>query len=241
MGSATAHSRVLIATLLFLAAALAAEPAGSGRVRMPETAPRLADYQPPPVPGPLERLATEGRLTQTVRATTYDDWLAPHPLIEEAAAALVDGLAPYAGGVYITSVSRAPEEQRQLMREGRSRFWAVNRSKHLLGGFAADVAFVRRRLPMWRLRLIAERELEARLGPEKAKLLRVVSEARCLHVEIDSRNGRELIEARVNALKHWGILKSKPADRNPVPHLDDYVSEDAWRLRPRRPLEALPG
>jgi hypothetical protein len=241
LGTATAHRREVIATLLFVAASLASERAGSGPALAPVAAPRLGDWVAPPEPGPLERLASAGRLTPTVRAATYDDWLLPHPLIEEAAAALVEGLTPYARGVFVTSVARAPNEQLKLMKDRRFRSWAVDRSKHLLGGYAADIGFVQRRQPMWKLRTLAERELHERLGPQKAKLLRVVSEARCLHIEIDSHHGRELIEARVNALVHWGILKAKPTDQNPVPHLKDYVPEDDWRQRPRRPLEALPG
>lgn len=241
MGLPTIQHPTLLSVVLFALVSLSPGPAGSGDLRVPEFAPRIADRPRPLPPGPIEVLRQQGRLTAKVRIDTYDERLKPHPVIEEAAAILVDGLAPFAGGVYLTSLSRAPDEQRELMRSRPYRFWAIERSKHLMGGFAADIGFVRRRTPMGKIRDHAEALLKERMGEEKARLVRVVAEARCIHIEIDSRTGREDIEARANVMHRWGIVKSPPDDENPVPHIKDYVPEAHWTKRPKRPLRPAPG
>jgi hypothetical protein len=241
VGFATLHNPTLVGVVLFALVSLTPAPAGSGDLRLPEFAPLLTDRPRPEPPGPLELLRRQGRLTATVRIDTYDERLQPHPVIEEAAAILVDGLKPWAAGVYLTSLSRAPDEQRELMRKRPYRFWAIERSKHLMGGFAADLGFVRRRTSMAKLRDLAEALLRERMGEEKARLVRVVAESRCIHIEIDSRTGREDIEARANVMHRWGIVKSPPDDENPVPHIKDYVPEAHWTKRPKRPLRPAPG
>lgn len=204
-----------------------------GGPQAPVTAPALRDRPLPAGPSPLERVAQAGHFAPSVRLSTYDDRLTPHPLIAEATATLLEGLSPYAGRVVLTSLSRAPREQRSLLRQRRYRAFAVPRSKHLMGGFAADVGFVARRVPMWRMRQLAEELLEDRLGIEKARLLRVVAETRCLHLELDSITAREELEVRARNLHRWGIVKAPPAEDNPVPAVTDYVPEAVWRRRPR--------
>lgn len=240
MGLVTVHNPTWVSLVVFVLLSLAPARAGSGDVNGVDVGPRLGDRPMPVPPGPIELLAQQGWLTKTVRTDTYDERLQPHPVIEEAAAILVEGLKPHAAGVYLTSLSRAPDEQRELLRKRHYRFWAIERSKHLMGGFAADIGFVRRRATMNKLRDLAEALLKERMG-DKAQLVRVVAEARCLHIEIDSQTGREDIEARANAMHRWGILKNPPDTANPVPHLKDYVTEDAWSRRPKRPLTPLPG
>ncbi|MFZ9887661.1 MAG: hypothetical protein ACO3JL_09165 [Myxococcota bacterium] len=204
-----------------------------GVPQAPVTAPALRDRPAPPPPSPLERAAQAGHLAPSVRLSTYDARLTPHPLIEEASAALLEGLTPYAARVVLTSLSRAPREQRSLLRQRRYRAFAVPRSKHLMGGFAADVGFVARRVPMARMRQLAEEVLEESLGIEKARLLRVVAETRCLHLELDSVTAREELEVRARNLHRWGIVKAPPDGDNPVPAVTDYVPEAVWRRRPR--------
>lgn len=241
MGVAAIQHAQRLGSVLFAMVALSPTAAGSGDLRVPAFAPRISDSPHPEPPGPIEVLRQAGRLTPRVRIETYDERLRPHPVIEEAAALLVEGLAPYAEGVYLTSLSRAPDEQRELMRSRPYRFWAIERSKHLMGGFAADIGFVGRRASMAKIRDAAEAMLHERMGTEKARLLRVVAEARCIHIEIDSRTGREDIEARANAMHRWGIVKSPPDGENPVPHIKDYVPEEHWTKRPRHPLLPAPG
>jgi hypothetical protein len=234
----TAIPAVLVAATVFFAP----HATSSGDLRLMEHAPRIEDRAPDPEPSLLDELREEGRFTPHVRTQTYDEKLRPHPLIEEAVSVVLDGLRPYARGVYVTSLSRAPEDQRRLMKRRRYRYWTIQRSKHLLGGFAADIGFVRRRTSMWKLRDKAEELILANLGEEKAKKLRVVRESRCIHIEIDTREGREDIEQRAQAMWRWGILASPPPDGpNPVPSLSDYVPERHWRKAPRRMLQALPG
>ncbi len=241
MAVTTMHSPLLVSLALFTLVSLTPAKTSMGDLRVLALAPRIGDRPRPEPPGPLELLRQQGRLTATVRIDTYDERLNPHPVIEEAAAILVEGLKPHAAGVFLTSLSRAPDEQRELMRKRRYRFWAIERSKHLMGGFAADIGFVRRRASMAKLRELAEGLLRERMGESKAALVRVVAESRCLHIEIDSRTGREDIEARANVMHRWGILKNLPGDENPVPHLKDYVSEADWTKRPKRPLRPAPG
>jgi hypothetical protein len=229
-------------TATLLACAILFSPAvtSSGDMRVNEFAPRITDREPQPGPTLLDELRARGRFTPTVRTETYDDRLAPHPLIEEAVAVLTEELRPYARGVYVTSLARAPEDQMRLKSERRYRYWTTDRSKHLLGGFAADIGFVRRKTNMWKLRAIAERALVEKLGEEKAKKLRVVRESRCIHVEIDTVHGREDIERRVDALFRWKMIRDKPVGPNPVPSLEDYIPERTWMTVPRNTLVALP-
>lgn len=226
----------LLFGLLFL---LPARGVSSGDPRLADFAPRLADVPPPkPVPA-LKQLDENGHLVPWVRTATYGGWLEPHPLIEEATLALVQGLSPFADGIYVTSLSRAPADQRRLMRESRYRGWTVKRSKHLLGGFAVDLGFVNRKVGMRKLEAEANQVLREQLGPEKARLLRVVREAFCIHIEISSVTGRHLIQQRTEAMVRWGILKRQP-DQHVVPSLWDYVPEQQWLAIPKNPLLALP-
>jgi hypothetical protein len=226
---------ILAGTTLFAPAVTSSED-----LRLNSFAPRLHDREPAPPPTILDELRERGRFTPTVRTETYDDRLEPHPLIQEALPIVTEELAPYAKRVFVTSLARTPEDQLRLMSKRRYRYWTTARSKHLLGGFAADIGFVRRKTNMWKLRAIAERVLKERLGEEKAKKLRVVRERRCLHIEIDTQFGREDIEQRVDALYRWKMIHDKPEGPNPVPALEDYVLENRWRTMPKNWLKALP-
>lgn len=218
---------------------LPARGVSSGDPQLYEEAPSLFDVPPPPAPSVRQRLFESGSVVPWARLATYGGWLEPHPLIEEAVLALVEGLSPLAEGVFVTSLSRAPADQRRLMQQSRYRGWTISRSKHLLGGFAADIGFVDKRASMRRLEAEAERVLQERLGAERAGLLRVVREARCIHVEISSITGRHLIERRTEAMLRWGILR-RPPEGHPVPSLTDYVPERQWLATPKKPLAALP-
>jgi hypothetical protein len=213
----------------------------SDDLRRAEFAPVIFDQKMPDPPGTLEKLKKRGRFTPTVRTETYDGRLKPHPLIEEAAAILVEELRPYAKAVYVTSLVRGPEDQLRLMKKRRYRYWTTKRSKHLLGGFAADIGFVRRKTNMWKMRAKAEKILIEKMGEERAKMVRVVRESRCIHIEIDSQYGREDIRARAKLLHEWGIVHEFPDGWNPVPPLDSYVLERDWVRGPRDVVEAVPG
>jgi hypothetical protein len=221
---------LLAATVLFSPAVTSSDD-----LRPNAFAPRIHDAASEVMaePGVLDELRARGRFTPTVRTETYGDRLAPHPLIEEAVAVVVEELGPYAKGVFVTSLSRAPEDQMRLMSKRRYRYWTTSRSKHLLGGFAADIGFVRRTTNMWKLRRLAENAILEKLGEEKAKKLRVVRESRCIHIEIDTQGGREDIERRVEALVRWKMIQVKPEGPNPVP-------ERRWHHMPRNWLTALP-
>lgn len=200
--------------------------------------PALADMTPVgATPDPLARIAKRHQLTPTARAVTYDR-VETHPLIIRAADILSDQLRPWAEGVYITSLSRSPEDQFRLMRERRTRRWATQRSKHL-AGLAVDVGFVGRRTSTWKLRDKAQAILEQELGLEAASLLRVVRERHCIHVEIDTYKGRDIIVERARHLENLGIVEEHPEARHPVPELSHYVPEGIWTAT-RAYLEPLP-
>lgn len=232
-----ATAALVAGTILFAPGVTSSED-----LRLNDFAPRLHDRDSAPAERTvLEELKARGRFTPTVRTQTYDARLRPHPLIAEALPIVTEALAPYAKRVYVTSLARAPEDQMRLMSKRRYRYWTTDRSKHLLGGFAADIGFVRRRTNMWKLRRLAEEAIVEQLGEERAKKLRVVRESRCLHIEIDTVNGREDIEKRVDALYRWNMIHEKPEGPNPVPALDNYIPERRWRTMPRDWLQALPG
>jgi hypothetical protein len=226
MGERAIHSVGITATLLAAVVFFAPAATSSDDLAVNAFAPRIGDQREVPEDiSLLDDLRREGRFTPQVRTQTYDERLRPHPL----------------RGVYVTSLSRGPADQRRLMSRRQYRYWAIDRSKHLLGGFAADIGFVRRRTSMWKLRQLAEDMIYAELGEEKAKKLRVVRESRCIHIEIDTFEGREDIQQRAHAMWRWGILRSPPEGPNPVPALSDYVPERHWRTLPKRTLQALPG
>lgn len=176
---------------------------------------------------PLLRMAIRNQLTPTARLKTYDR-IETHPLIIEAADILTDRLRPYAKGVYVTSFTRSPEDQKRLLKEKRSKYWATQRSKHL-SGLAADVGFVKRRVSTHRMRDIAEKILKEELPPAQFELLRIVRESYCIHVEIDTRKGRDIIVQRKEEMENLGIVKLSTAEaKYPVPKLGDYVNERAW-------------
>jgi len=184
---------------------------------------------------PVDRIARRGQVGPNVRTELYGS-VEVHPLIQDAADILSKELTRYAGRVVVTSMARAPEDQRRLMRKGRYRGWAIPRSKHLMG-LALDLGFSGRRASMWRLSHKAEEILNEKLGPETASLLRVVPEATCIHVEIDTRAGRDIIEARRAELADVGALTTADTGFHPVPNLGQYVPEEVWEQAPRDVLE----
>ena len=175
-----------------------------------------------------------------MRADAFGGALEAHPLVVEAAYHVVNDLSRYArNGAFVTSLVRTPEDQSRLNRIRQYRWWTTPRSKHLMGGLAVDIGFVGRRASMTTLAKKAEQVLIRRLGKEKAALLRVVREARCLHIEIDSRTGREILEERANALANLGIAPYDEAF--PVPLLRAYTPEKLFLTRPReKVVAALP-
>ncbi len=191
-------------------------------------------------PWHIRNLRRRRRVTPNVRSSAFGGAIEAHPLVVEAAYHLVNDLSRYArNGAFVTSLVRTPEDQTRLNRIRRYRWWTTPRSKHLMGGLAVDIGFVGRRASMTALAKKAERVLIRRLGKEKAKLLRVVRESRCLHIEIDSTNGRAIIEERANALANMGIA---PYDHVfPVPELKTYTPERLFLTRPReKVVAALP-
>ena len=208
-----------------------------GGIEVDYETPKIADVAIEPE-DPLDSLIRRGRLTPSVRFETYGGLIKPHPLVVEAALILSEELAPYARGVYVTSLARAPKDQKRLMRARRYRYWTVQRSKHLLG-FAADIGFYQRRKSMTQLHRLAEDILRERLGEEDFQRLRVVRESRCIHVELHTWSGRGEIADRVAALSSIGILEEEPPNSYPIPSLGDYVSEREFLRRPRDTLEAV--
>jgi hypothetical protein len=201
-----------------------------------EASPQLGDVYEEPR-SVVDDLMEHGRLTPSVRDSTYGGLVKSHPLVAEAALILSEELSPYAQGVYVTSLTRAPEDQRRLMKTRRYRYWTIQRSKHLLG-YAADIGFYRRRKSMRRLHAKSEAILMERLGPEKFSKLRVVRESRCIHVELNTATGREEIQERTALLAAMGIIDEAPKGWYPIPELRSYVPENVWLRRPRDLLEA---
>ncbi|MCP4501832.1 MAG: M15 family metallopeptidase [Deltaproteobacteria bacterium] len=182
----------------------------------------------------VERLRRMEKVTAHVRARVFDH-IDAHPLVVEAAYLLATELSPYTReGALVTSLVRSPEDQWRLMENRRYRWWTTNRSKHLMG-MAADIGFVRRWVSMKKLAVLAENLLNARLG-EKAKVLRVVSEAHCLHIEIDTRKGRAILEARAQELENLGIARRD--NSHPVPQLSAYRLERQYMRSPEKMLLA---
>jgi len=197
--------------------------------------PQLAD-----VPENWSQTSTflqKSRLTPDVKESTYGGAVSSHPLVARAAMILTRELNPYAGGVFITSLTRAPHDQHRLKKARRYRRWTIDRSKHLMG-LAVDVGFYRRHITMSALHYRAKYVLRKHLGDVDYNRLRVVREARCLHVELNTKNAREEIEDRSAALLSAGILLQAPT-KHIVPSLKDYVPEDLWLRTPRNRLIAL--
>ena len=180
------------------------------------------------------QLMRHGKLTESVRSRTYGH-LQADPLIVEAAWIVSRGLEGAAQGVFVTSLARTPEDQRRLMRRRDTRWWATERSKHLMGGLAADIGFVGRKRSMRWLRDRAEQLLQQGLGAKVAKQIRVVKEAHCLHLELSSATARERIQARKDALINLGIVRR--SSQTLVPSLRDYISEHSYRDRVRGALK----
>lgn len=217
-------------------AVFSGEAEGAERVELPPIyAPALGSEVVRIDEDPVDRIAKRGQVGPRVRTELYGS-VEVHPLIQDAADILSKELGTYARKVVVTSMARAPEDQRRLMRKRRYRGWAISRSKHLMG-LALDLGFVGRRSSMWRIRDKAEQILVDKLGPETAGLLRVVRESRCIHVEIDTRKGRDIIEARKTELADIGALTSDETGRHPVPKLRQYVPEQVWMKAPRDVLE----
>jgi hypothetical protein len=187
---------------------------------------------------PLERIRERGQLAFKARTQTYGI-LEPHPLIASAADILSSALRPYADKVYVTSMARSPEDQRRLMSHEQYREWTSHRSKHLMGGLAVDIGFVKPYVNMMSMYARAESILRWRLPFSKNAKLRVVAEANCLHIEIDTIQGREIIEERRQIMERLGILDPK-VRRHPVPLLREYAAERIWLSRPRDLLVPLP-
>jgi|GEM_PF-1908476 len=183
----------------------------------------------------VERLRRMEKTTVNVRARAFDR-IDAHPLIVEAAYLLATELSPYTReGAFVTSLVRTPEDQFRLMGHRRYRWWATQRSKHLMG-MAADIGFVRRRVSMRKMAALAEALLQERLG-ERAQVLRVVREARCLHIEVDTRRGRAILEARAKELENLGIARRE--GRHPVPPLTSYRLERLYQNPPADRLVAV--
>lgn len=182
----------------------------------------------------VERLRRMEKVTARVRARAFDH-IDAHPLVVEAAYLLATELSPYTReGAFVTSLVRSPEDQWRLMENRRYRWWTTNRSKHLMG-MAADIGFVRRRVSMKKMAVLAEELLKERLGPQ-ADVLRVVLEARCLHIEIDTRKGRSILEARAQELENLGIARRD--NSHPVPQLSAYRLERHYMRTPQKMLLA---
>lgn len=178
----------------------------------------------------LSVLKAQRQLDGGVRRESYRGAVRAHPLIVKAGFLAVRALTPEARGVYISSLVRSPDQQRRLLRHPVFGRWAARRSKHVLGGLAVDVAFVRPRRSMAQMGRAVRRALRRELG-EEARLLRVVVERHCLHIELDSKHpvARRAIEQRKQELLQAGILKrSKPGL---VPTVNDYLGESEWRSR----------
>ena len=186
----------------------------------------------------LTRIRERGQLAYKARTATYGI-LKPHPLIVEAADILSSALRPYADKVFVTSLARSPEDQRRLMSHEHYREWTSHRSKHLMGGLAVDIGFVKPYVNMMTMYARAESILRWRLPLSQNAKLRVVAEANCLHIEIDTIQGREIIEERRTDMERMGIVAPKYR-RHPVPLLKEYISERNWMNRPRDLLMPLP-
>lgn len=240
MTSASRLGALGLTAVLGVMFAARAEPAPNPSPAQPDIfGPILGSEPTAPTPRtPLERLAARGQVTERVRFEVYGS-LRTHPLVEEAAEILATELMKHAEGVYVTSAARAPEDQRRLMRQRRYRSWTTPRSKHLLGGLAVDIGFVGRHIPMNRMRDVAQDALEHVMGPERAAVLRVVKESRCLHIEIDTWKGKDLVDERVEQMVRLGILEAPPWGPHPVPKLRDYVPERVWLRRPSKTLVAV--
>lgn len=176
----------------------------------------------------LGMLSAQRRLDGDVRRKSYGGEVRAHPLVVKAGFLAVRALSREARGVYISSLVRSPDQQRRLLRHPRLGRWAAKRSKHVLGGLAVDIAFVGRRRSMAALGKEVRRALRRELG-EQARMLRVVVERYCLHIELDSKHpvARREIEDRKRALVRAGILqRSRPGV---VPSVYDYRPESKWR------------
>lgn len=215
------------------AAAIAAPQLGTERAVVVANDQRKEPWQ-------IRNLRRRRRVTPNVRSTAFGGAIEANPLIVEAAYHLVNDLSRYArNGAFVTSLVRTPEDQKRLNRIRRYRWWTTPRSKHLMGGLAVDIGFVGRRASMTTLARKAEQVLVRRLGKEKAGLLRVVKEARCLHIEIDSIAGRHILEERAGALANMGIAPYD--DVFPVPQLKTYTPERLFLRRPKeKVIAALP-
>jgi hypothetical protein len=201
--------------------------------------PRLAAEPVRPPSSPLELVEARGQFVPGVQTEAFGG-VEAHPLIAKAGEILTRRLSPWAYGLYVTSVARSPDDQRRLMRERRTRGWAIPRSKHLMAGMAVDIGFIHRRVSSWRLRDKAEQVLREELTEEELSKLRVVREIRCVHVEIDTWRGREDLEERMQLLADIGALRSLPDDGYPVPRLSDYATdEERRRNNAQRPALAL--
>lgn len=201
--------------------------------------PRLGTEPVRPPTSPLELVRARGQFVPGVQTEAFGG-VEPHPLIAKVGEILTRRLSPWAYGLYVTSVARSPDDQRRLMRERRTRGWAIPRSKHLMAGMAVDIGFIHRRVSSWRLRDKAEQVLREELTEEELGKLRVVREIRCVHVEIDTWHGREDLAERMQLLADIGALRSLPDDGYPVPRLSDYATEEERRRNnAHRPALAL--
>jgi hypothetical protein len=201
--------------------------------------PRLAAEPVRPPTSPLELVEARGQFVPGVQTEAFGG-VEPHPLIAKAAEILTRRLSPWAYGLYVTSVARSPDDQRRLMRERRTRGWAIPRSKHLMAGMAVDIGFIHRRVYSCRLRDNADQVIREELTPEELSKLRVVREIRCVHVEIDTWRGRDDLQERMQLLADIGALRSLPDDGYPVPRLSDYATDaERRRINEARPAVAL--
>ncbi|MEO1228740.1 MAG: hypothetical protein AAFZ18_07545 [Myxococcota bacterium] len=178
----------------------------------------------------LDALEARRQLDRQVRRSAYSGAAQAHPLVVKAGFLAVRELGSQARAVYISSLVRTPSQQRRLLRSERLGRWAAQRSKHLLGGLAVDIAFVGRKRSMAALGQQVRRALERELGSQ-ASLLRVVVERYCLHIELTQRNpvARRIIEERKRELYRKGILAR--IEPGVIPRVSDYRTEAEWRRR----------
>ena len=224
---------LVIAAACCIAAIAVPRPATSrDRVALEENAPPLADV--PARIDPIFALKERRQLPAQVRASSYRGRVRLHPLVAKAAYLLATELTDSADGVFVTSLVRSPEDQHRLRRQRRTRHWAVQRSKHMMG-LAADIAFVERHVSISRLRDHAEALLQIALG-EQARRLRVVKESHCIHIEIKTHDPD--VRTTVSRLYKEGVLR-RVSRRHPVPAYRQYEKERVFNRRPRRPLAEL--
>lgn len=178
----------------------------------------------------LDALEARRQLDRQVRRSAYSGEARAHPLVVKAGFIAVRALGSEARAVYVSSLVRTPSQQRRLLRSARLGRWAAQRSKHLLGGLAVDIAFVGRKRSMAALGKLTRNALRRELGAQ-ASLLRVVVERYCLHIELNQKNpvARRIIETRKRELLRKGILAR--AEPGLVPRVSDYRTEAQWRRR----------